>query len=125
MSTTTTTTTATPQIDAIKKYRAEGNRMEEHVAGNMLRAIRDYRFASVRLWSQTTQVQRDACSIRDRILDGNRIDFDSMDRIAEYVAKRQAAAEQIVDLAYMLSIDGAEYDALWDEIEAAIREEVG
>lgn len=118
----TTTTTATPQIDAIREFRENGNRMEEHVAGNMLRAIREYQHNGIEIIAETRWVERQMAGVRARVLDGNRIDPNSFDVLAKKAVIRQEKASQICDLAYMLSIDGNDYDALWNEIEAGIQQ---
>lgn len=120
----TTTITTTPQIDAIKKRRAEGNRMEESVAGQMVRAIREYQHNGIEIVAETRWVERQMAGVRARVLDGNRIDPNSFDVLAKKAVIRQEKANQICDLAYMLSIDGNDYDALWNEIEAGIQQEV-
>ena len=117
-------TTTTPQIDAIKKRRAEGNRMEESVAGQMVRAIREYQHNGIEIIANTRWVERQMAEVRARVLDGNRIDPHSFDLLVKKAVIRQEKANQICDLAYMLSIDGNDYDALWSEIEAGIQQEV-
>ena len=119
-----TTTTATPQIDAIKKRRAEGNRMEEHVAGQMVRAIREYQQAGISILAEADWLERQLVGVRARVLDGSLITPCALDDLAKKVEFRQAAAHKINDLAYMLSIDGDDCEALWNEIEAGIRQEV-
>ena len=120
-----TTTTTTPQIDAIKKRRAEGNRMEESIAGQMVRAIRDYQQAGASVLAEADWLERQLVGIRARVADGSLITACALDDLAKKVERRQAAADKINDLSYVLSIDADDFEALWDEIEAQIREEIG
>jgi hypothetical protein len=48
----------------------------------------------------------------------------ALDNLAKKVGIRQEAANNINNLSYMLSIDGDDFDALWNEIEAGIQQEV-
>ena len=118
------TTTTTPQIDAIKKRRAEGNRMEESLAGQLVRSIREYQQAGVAILAEADWLERQLAGVRARVLDGAMITACALDDLAKKVGIRQEAANNINNLSYMLSIDGDDVEALWNEIEAGIRQEV-
>jgi hypothetical protein len=121
-----TTTTATPQIDAIKKRRALAkSRMEESIAGQMVRAIREYQQAGISILAESDWLERQLAGVRARVLDGSLITACALDDLAKKVGIRQAAADKINDLSYLLSIDGDDFEALWNEIEAQIRQEIG
>ena len=119
-----TTTTTTPIIDFIKKRRAEGNRLEESVAGQLVRSIRDYQQAGVSILAEAGWLERQLVGVRARVLDGSMITACALDNLAKKVGIRQEAANNINNLSYMLSIDGDDFDALWNEIEAGIQQEV-
>ena len=118
------TTTTTPMIDSIKKRRAEGNRLEESVAGQLVRSIRDYQQAGVSILAEADWLERQLAGVRARVLDGSMITACALDNLAKKVGIRQEAANNINNLSYMLSIDGDDFDALWNEIEAGIQQEV-
>jgi hypothetical protein len=118
------TTTTTPMIDSIKKRRAEGNRLEESVAGQLVRSIRDYQQAGVSILAEAGWLERQLVGVRARVLDGSMITACALDNLAKKVGIRQEAANNINNLSYMLSIDGDDFDALWNEIEAGIQQEV-
>ena len=116
------TTTTTPMIDSIRKRRAEGTFLEENVCAQLLMQVRKYRDLTSDAISETRWVEKQMVGVRARLVDGHRVPSQSLSRLETLCEERQLCADKIRENAFLLELTVDDLDALFDEIEAEIRE---
>lgn len=120
------TTTTTPMIDQITRLASQtADTMAYRAAWMLLDAIRDYHSQSQRAVEYAGYVKDAMDRVIKHVEDGQRV-FNSdvvswQNNLAEAVAARQAAADRIRELTWVLVLDEDDPDALWAEIEAGVQ----
>lgn len=117
------TTTTTGVIAEIRELAAgDLATLNAKTAELLLGAIRQYRSQTSQVLTFANDVRSDMERVAEKVAAGYRVyssDIESWHgRLAESVAERQRAADQIREYCWMLDIDGDRCDALWTEIEA-------
>lgn len=118
----TTTTTDTAVIAEIRELAAgDLETLTAKTAELLLAAIRQYRNQTSQVLSFANDVRSDMERVAEKVEAGYRVYSSDIEgwhgRLAESVAKRQLAADAIVEYCWMLDINGDRCDALWAEIE--------
>ena len=124
MTTTQNTSTDTSIIASITKTDRD-NIAESRAARMLTHAIWNYQSASQQVTEFAGYVKKSMETIIGTVADGQRIYGNEVaswhGRLTEAVAERQAAADKITEMSYLLGLDDNTREAMWVEIESEVK----